>query len=196
MAAKESVPSQTRLDRKKLEKEPISTTRWIIETLVLVVAAFILAQGIKYFLVQPYLVPSGSMLPTIEINDRVLANKLVYLVGGKPARGEVVVLDDPTGQYPQLIKRAIATEGETVDFKDGAVYIDGKKIDEPYVYGKPTQPQSVPIPFTVPAGYIWVMGDNRTNSGDSRSFGPVPVKTVRGRGFWTYWPLEQFGPLK
>lgn len=178
-----------------MAKEPVSTTRWIIETVLLVIAAFVIAQGIKAFLVEPYLIPSGSMIPTIEINDRVLANKLVYRIGGKPQPGEVVVLDDPTGQFPQLIKRVIAVGGQTIDLRDGDVYIDDNKIDEPYVHGAPTDPQYVPMPFEVPEGYVWVMGDNRTNSGDSRSFGPMPVKSVRGRAFLTYWPLSRFGGL-
>lgn len=170
--------------------------RWLIETALMVVLAFALAQGVKTYLIQPYLIPSGSMLPTIQLKDRVLANKLVFKTGGTPQYKDIVVFDDPTGEYPTLIKRVIATGGQTVDLKDGSVYVDGKKLDEPYTYGKPSYPQVINFPFTIPQGYVWVMGDNRTNSGDSRAFGPVPLSAVHGRAFWTYWPLKRFGTLK
>jgi signal peptidase I len=175
-----------------------SVTRFIVETLVLIVLAFLLAQGIKLFLVQPYLVPTGSMIPTIEIRDRVLANKLPFWFGAQPKQGDIVVIEDPTEEFPQLIKRVIATEGQTIDLRDGKVYLDGQQLDEEYAHGLPTVilGAAVDFPFTVPAGDIFVMGDNRTNSADSRVFGSVSTDTVRGRGFWTYWPFSRFGPLK
>ena len=179
----------------KVAKSEPSTMRWIIETALLFLLALAIAQGIKTFLVQPYLVPSGSMLPTIQLRDRVLANKLVFKVGGTPKYKDIVVFDDPTGEYPTLIKRVIAVGGQTVDLKDGDVYIDGKKLDEPYTYGKPSYPQVLSFPLRIKEGYVWVMGDNRTNSADSRTFGPVPLSSVHGRAFWTYWPPNRFGAL-
>lgn len=174
-----------------------STVRWLIETALLVLLAFALAQGIKTFLVQPFVIPTGSMEPTIAIGNRVLAEKVSYVFLHKtPQYGQIVVFDDPGGQHPQLIKRVIAVGGQTVDIKDGAVWVDGKRLDEPYTHGQPNELGTVAMPITIPAGYIWLMGDNRTNSGDSRFFGPVPVSRVRGHAVWTYWPPKAFGKLQ
>jgi signal peptidase I len=179
------------------QPETTSTARWLIETALLVLLAFALAQGIKMFLVQPFVIPTGSMEPTIAIGNRVLAEKLSFTVLGKtPSYGDIVVFDDPAGQHPQLIKRVIAVGGQTVDVKDGAVWVDGQKLDEPYIHGEPNEPGTVPLPITIPQGSVWLMGDNRTNSGDSRFFGPVPVENIRGHAVWTYWPPKAFGPLE
>lgn len=173
--------------------------RWLIETVILVALAFALAQGIKAFLIQPFVIPTGSMIPTIEIGDRVLAEKVTFRWIRDPRPGEIVVFDDPMGERPQLIKRVIATEGQVVDLKDGRVTVDGKELDEPYTYGKPSLPLEsqgqVGFPYTVPEDSVWLMGDNRTNSGDSRVFGARPLDSVRGRAFWTYWPPSRFGDL-
>lgn len=171
--------------------------RWLVETVILVALAFALAQGIKAFLIQPFVIPTGSMIPTIEIGDRVLAEKVTYRWMREPRRGEIVVFDDPAGDRPQLIKRVIATGGQVVELKDGRVVVDGEALEEPYTYGKPSQPlePGVTYPYTVPEGSVWVMGDNRTNSGDSRVFGAQPLTAVRGRAFWTYWPPNRFGDL-
>lgn len=175
--------------------EETSFGRWLLETVLLVALAFALAQGIKTFLVQPFVIPTGSMIPTIQIGDRVLADKLVFRFFREPQVGDIVVFDDPSGEHPQLIKRVIATAGQTVDIDDGRVLIDGQAIEEPYVYGKPTDPGSVEMPLTVPDGQVWLMGDNRPASGDSRFFGPQATQNVRGRAFWTYWPPKSFGRL-
>lgn len=170
--------------------------RWLIETVLLVALAFALAQGIKTFVVQPFVIPTGSMIPTIEIGDRVLAEKLTYRFSGEPQRGDIVVFDDPDASRPQLIKRVIAVGGETIDVMDGAVYVDGERLEEPYTHGTNTEPGSVELPFTVPEDSVWLMGDNRPNSGDSRFFGPRPLDAVRGKAFWTYWPPGRFGTLE
>jgi signal peptidase I len=94
------------------------------------------------------------------------------------------------------VKRVIAVEGHTVDLKDGQVLIDGVPASEPYTYGKPSEPQSFPLPVTIPAGYVWVMGDNRTDSGDSRTFGPIPVTSIHGRAVFTYWPPADIGTMR
>jgi len=179
--------------------KPVGLARTIFTYAVCILIAVVIAAGVRYFLIEPYRIPTGSMLPTIQLNDMVLANKLVYKVGGQPKRGDIVVFKDPTGEYPQLIKRVVATGGQTVDLQDGSVYVDGQKLDEAYTHGKPSAPLSggqVSFPFKVPDGEIWVMGDNRTNSADSRVFGSVPVEAVYGRAWWTYWPLSHFGVLR
>ena len=179
-------------------KSEQSFGRWLLETALLVGLAFVLAQGIKTFIVQPFVIPTGSMIPTIELQDRLLAEKITYRFVRPPQPGEIVVFDNPDSNDPVakiLIKRVIATEGQTVDIRDGAVYVDGQKLDEPYVYDKPTELGTVAMPIEIPQGHVWLMGDNRPNSGDSRFFGPVPVESVNGRAFWTYWPLSSFGGL-
>jgi len=177
-------------------REETSTVRWLIETALLILLAFALAQGIKMFLVQPFVIPTGSMIPTIAIGNRVLAEKLTFRFFREPSYGDIVVFDDPSGQHPQLIKRVIAVGGQTVDVKDGAVWVDGKRLVEPYTYGKDNEPGTVSLPVTVPQGQVWLMGDNRPNSGDSRFFGPVPVSQIKGHAMWTYWPPSEFGDLK
>jgi signal peptidase I len=174
-----------------------SALRQIVEFLLTLLVAYLIAQGVRAWVVSPYVVPTGSMLPTIQLNDMVLANKFVYRFQS-PKRGDIVVLDDPTGQHGTLIKRTIATAGQTVDLRNGKVIIDGKALPDPYAHGQPSDPlpgSQVVFPFKVPAGDIWVMGDNRTNSADSRWFGPVPLSSVHGRAFFTYWPVSRFGPL-
>jgi len=177
------------------KSQETSTVRWLVETAILVGLAFLLAQGIKTFIVQPYIIPTGSMIPTIELRDRVLAEKISYRFR-TPKVGEVVVFNDPTGQHPKLIKRVIAVAGQTVDIRDRKVYIDGKALDEPYVHGKITELGTVPVPVKVPNGYVWLMGDNRPNSGDARFFGVQPISAVEGRAFFTYWPPSRIGELR
>ena len=172
-----------------------SVGRWLVETALLLIVAFVLAQGVKTFVVQPFVIPTGSMTPTIGIGDYVLAEKLTYRFAHPPRQGDIVVFDDPMRQHPQLIKRVIATEGQTVDIRDSRVYVDGKPLSEPYARGLLTQPGTVTTPVVVPSGQVWLMGDNRPNSGDSRFFGPRPVSSVHGRAFWTYWPPSEFAPL-
>ncbi|MGV8082670.1 MAG: signal peptidase I [Coriobacteriia bacterium] len=171
--------------------------RWWLELVVLLAIAFALAQGIKAFVVQPFVIPTGSMEPTIEIGDYVVAEKVSYHFNS-PKQGDIVVFTDPRGELPVLIKRVIAVGGQTVDVKDGSVLVDGKPLDEQYTHGKPSLLDSgtLEMPVTVPDGYLWVMGDNRTNSEDSRYFGPIPISTVKAHAVYTYWPIASVGPLK
>lgn len=189
------LPEPPAANEAKPESERPAIARWLLETVLLLAVAFALAQGVKTFLVQPFVIPTGSMTPTIGIGDYVLAEKLTYRLAGAPSQGDIVVFDDPMSQHPQLIKRVIATEGQTVDVRDDKVYIDGELLAEPYVNGLPTTPGTIVTPLIVPTGYVWLMGDNRPNSGDSRYFGPRPAASVHGRAFWTYWPPAEFGPL-
>jgi signal peptidase I len=175
--------------------------RQIIEFVLTIAVAFALAQAVRTWVVQPYVVPTGSMLPTIQLHDQVLANKFTYFFDS-PIAGQIVVFDNPIAGHPveedTLIKRVIAVGGQSVDLQGGKVIVDGKALAEPYTYGQPSDPldgSAVTFPLTIPHGYIWVMGDNRTQSEDSRWFGPVPVSSVHGRAFFVYWPLSRFGRL-
>ncbi|MGN0073251.1 MAG: signal peptidase I [Coriobacteriales bacterium] len=172
----------------------------IIEFIVIIVTALALAWAITTFVVKPYQIPSGSMLETIQLDDHVLSEKISYYTRS-PQQGEIVTFKDPLDPDTTLIKRVIAVGGQTVDLIDGVVYVDGQPLDEDaYTGGKPSYPLDGPAqiqyPYTVPEGYIWCMGDNRTNSSDSRYFGAVPVESVTGHAFFTYWPISSFGFLE
>lgn len=182
------VPAPTGHRGRSLMKE-------VVEVLLTLLMAFLVAQAVRTWVIQPFVVPTGSMLPTIQLHDQVLANKFIYRFG-PIKRGDIIVLDDPTGQVDTLIKRVIATGGENIDLRDGKVWIDGEPLDEPYTYGQPSLRGPLSMPREIPEGAVWVMGDNRTQSQDSRWFGAVDRSMVRGQAFFTYWPLERLGTLR
>jgi len=163
--------------------------KWLLETALLVGGAFLLAMVVRVSIAEAMWIPTGSMETTIMTNDRVFTEKVSYYFSD-PTPGDIVVFDDPRGGDIPLIKRVIATEGQTVDIRDGRVEIDGNPLPETYLHGLQTIIGSVTLPLTVPQGEIWVMGDNRPNSFDSRFFGTLPVSTVHGRAMAIYWPPE------
>lgn len=171
-----------------------SLLRWLAELVLMIGLAFILAAVVRTFIVQPFMIPTTSMVPTIQIGERVLANKFIYRFD-EPKTGDIVVFDDPTGTVTTLIKRVVAVGGQTVDLVDGKVVVDDVPLDEPYTYGKPSEPGPVAMPYVVPEGSVWVMGDNRPNSQDSRWFEAVPLDRIRGRAFVRYWPLSRIATL-
>ena len=194
--------TKTEKTQRSEEKEaPRSFVKQLLELAIMLAVAMVLAFGIRTFLVQPFLIPTGSMIPTIKISNRLLVDKLSYRLHD-PKAGDIVTFPDPTGEYPVLIKRLIATAGQVVDIQGDKLYIDGELQDEPYVHGQPTAKLHSPFghqiayPYTIPEGKAWVMGDNRGNSGDSRVFGPIDQDTITGRAFFTYWPLKDMGSLK
>jgi signal peptidase I len=130
-----------------------------------------------------------SMEPHLHENQRVIVEMLSYHFR-IPQRGEIVVLNLPDRHSDPLIKRVIGLPGETVEIRSGAVYIDGRKLDEPYL----TQATTGHMPPTlVPEESVFVMGDNRQQSNDSRYFGPVPLENLIGRAWVSYWPPEDVG---
>jgi signal peptidase I len=186
------------------EKGPkkVSTGRTILEYVVLAVVAIAVALLIQAFLVKPYRIPSESMENTLLIGDRVLVDRVSWRFSD-PERQQIVVFHPPFAG-PVLIKRIIGMPGDTVSLKDGAVYINGNKLNEPYVRkinGKsvPSEPfdnglpWSLQQPYKVPADNYFVMGDNRIDSGDSREFGPVPRGQLVGKAFARYWPPSRIG---
>jgi signal peptidase I len=165
-----------------------SFIRWLLEVVGMVLLALVVAWFLREFVVQPFYIPSGSMEPTLMPGDRVLVSKLSYRMG-EPAQRDVVVFKGTEGgRTIDLIKRVVALGGETVQVRDGELYVEGKKQDEPYV--APVRDFSAYGPFRVPEGTVFVMGDNRTNSRDSRFIGPIPLKDLLGKAFIVYWPLS------
>ena len=183
--------------------------RSLVEWTAVAVGALAVALLIKAFLMQAFFIPSGSMQNTLDINDRVLVYKLSYATG-EVDRGDIVVFDRPArarGPIDEFIKRVIATPGETITFADGAVYIDGRRLEEPYVGGADTASRAMLIDAegcinppasdtcTLAEGFYFMMGDNRRNSTDSRDFGPVHEDSIIGRAFLKVWPLDDVGLL-
>lgn len=186
-----------------------NASRQAIEWGILIAAALIIAVVIKTFLFQPFYIPSASMEPTLHINDRIFVNKLSYRMHDVH-RGDILVFTTPPGEdassVKDYIKRVIALPGETVEGRDGAVWVDGRRLDEPYInHGTPVSAGECrnidnlgSTGFTkqvIPPGYVWVMGDNRCDSSDSRKFGPIKVSSIVGRAFFRIWPLSRLGLL-
>ena len=195
-------------------KPPRSTTRSVVEWIAVIGGALVVALVIKTFLIQAFYIPSGSMEPTLDVGDRVLVNKLSYRLHDVN-RGDLVVFEANEGAgdcgqpvseaaasaseegIKDLIKRVIALPGETIDLRDNHIVIDGRVLEEPYIASDvPTAPTgSIEFPFEVPEGCVFVMGDNRTDSRDSRIFGPIDEDQIVGRAFVRVWPLTTIGFL-
>jgi signal peptidase I len=190
----ESAAGEPALPAAKAAEKSGGFGRWLLELVSLVAMAFALSLVIRTFVVQPFVVPSPSLDPTIRVGDRVLVNKFIYRFT-TPHRGDIVVFADPNHQLPALIKRVVAVGGDRVDIHDGRLVLNGQALEEPYVHGKPTEPGTVRMPVTIPQGYVFLMGDNRPNSGDARYFGPQPISVIEGRAFAIYWPFEEIHVL-
>jgi signal peptidase I len=174
----------------------------IVETLVLTLIIFFVIQT---FVAQPYKVQQQSMEHTLEPDQYVLVDKLTPRFDTYK-RGDIVVFTPPPdwvqADGTPFIKRVIGLAGDTVEIRDGNVYINGTKIDEPYLYrdqpGDPPQPTTVQGDtdhWVISPGDVFLMGDHRANSEDSRTFNEVPVSQIIGRAWLRYWPLDVFGIL-
>ena len=183
------------------QEEP-SRLGGIGELVLTIAAAVVLALLMRAFVFEVFEVPTGSMLETIQLDDRIVGEKLSYRFR-VPQRGEIVTFNNPSKDGTTLVKRVIALGGQTIDLQAGRVVVDGEVLDEPYVNGLESLPLDqqltgigpISYPYTIPKDCIWVMGDNRTNSKDSRFFGSVPVSEVTSHAVWTIWPPKDFGAL-
>jgi signal peptidase I len=167
--------------------------RWLLQALreiaETVIPAVVIALVINLFLAQATQVLGQSMEPNLHTAQRVVVEKVTYRLLHGPRRGDIVVIDLPE-QTEMLIKRVVGLPGETIEVHGGEVYIEGQQLEEPWMvkpgggnYG----------PQTVPPLHIFVMGDNRGASNDSRNFGPVPIEYVVGHAWFSYWPMEHVG---
>lgn len=149
--------------------------------------AFVLALIITTFIVQGFVIPTGSMETTIMPHDRVFVNKFIYHFT-EPQRGDIIVFKYPVDPSKDYVKRLIGLPGETVEMRNGIVYINNKPLDETYL----TRPSSGNYgPITVEKGHYFMMGDNRDNSEDSRYWGLLPEKNIKGEVFMRFWPLNR-----
>jgi signal peptidase I len=167
-----------------------------IEMLKIILCAIVIAILIKSFIIDTREIPSTSMVPTIEIGDRVILWRLAYDFGNEPQRGDIIVFKPPAelNEKTDLVKRVIGLPDETVEIKDGYVYINGKALTEDYLNEKPTYTYG---PVTVPDGCYFVMGDNRNVSVDSHMW-PNPFlaeDAIKGKALCIYWPLPRLGGL-
>lgn len=151
------------------------------------IIAFILAQLIMVSVAQAFQVEQYSMEPTLLPHDRVLVDKFLYRLR-QPHRGDVIVLKYPLNPQRNYIKRIVALPGDTLQVKDGKLFINATQVGEPYVNGVP---QGDFGPMTVPEDSVFVMGDNRNNSEDSRSFGALKTEQIVGQAILIYWPPQR-----
>jgi signal peptidase I len=199
--SKKNSETETMVEQESAENKPAvkGKVREYAEAFIL---AIILALFIRTFVIQAFKIPSPSMVPTLLVGDHILVNKFLYginlpFVHGKvlsirnPRRGDVVVFRFPENPKVDFIKRCIATGGETIEIKDKKIYINGKHIKDPHAYftdnTRVLETRDNFGPFTVPKGKIFVMGDNRDNSNDSRFWGTVDLSAVLGKAVVIYW---------
>jgi signal peptidase I len=195
-----------------------STAGSLVELVTIVAVALGLALAIQAFIVKPFRIPSESMVPTLEVGQRVLVDRITKHFSS-PGRGDIVVFkppagadDDrcgvshpsdqpcpePTAQRSQtnFIKRVVGLPGDHLKVIDGRVWIDGKQLKEPYIRPDAScEICNLRREITVPPGHFFMMGDNRGESDDSRTWGPVPKKWIIGKAFFTYWPPHRIGTL-
>jgi signal peptidase I len=188
----------------------------LVELAMIVAVALALALGIQAFLVKPFSIPSESMVPTLEIGQRVLVDRVGYRFGD-PDRGDIVVFKPPAGadsescgvEHPSdqpcprgtversdttFIKRVVGVPGDRLKVLEGRVYINGERQDEPFARLDPECAMcNLPRAIAIPEGRYFMMGDNRGASEDSRAWGPVPKEWIIGKAFATYWPPRRIG---
>ncbi len=190
----EPVPSERVLE---LNAEPAANPKGTAMGWALTIAvAVVLTIVVKTFILQAYSIPSESMVPTLNVGDRVV----VFRLNTDPARGDIVVFDRPANDPKTspsdpdvLIKRVIGLPGDVVESRDGEVWVNGKQLVEDYLPDETTT--IIDTPITVPSGKLLVLGDNRSRSFDGRIFGPIDKDLVVGRAIARIWPLSRLGGL-
>ena len=191
--------------------------RWVLTNDITstLLAALVLTFVIRTFIAEPRWIPSESMLPTLEVGDRLVVEKLSYRFGN-PQRGDIVVFIPPDHLQTDdaFIKRVVGLPGDTIEIRlDDGIYVDGERLDESYVYALPTRGISYPsnitilgelreyplngessfnAPIVVPDDHYFVLGDNRNNSQDSHVWGFLPRENIIGRTFVRFWPFNRF----
>ena len=165
------------------------------ELCLTILVAFVLVFGfVRPFVLEAFRIPSESMVPTLEVGDRVLANKFIYRFT-EPERGEVVVFESVgEGDDQKLIKRVVGVAGDNVAVRGGVLSVNEEPQNEPYL-NRGIPDDSFFDPTRLSEGEVFVMGDNRANSADSRVFGPLPVENIEGEAFMRFWPVSEIRSL-
>jgi signal peptidase I len=177
--------------RERRRKKGRSGFRDLFVTLLV---AFVLVFGVvRPFIVAAYWVPTESMVPTLEVGDRVFANKFIYRFA-EPERGDIVVFEDVEGGEEDLIKRVVGVAGDRVRVVNGVLSVNEEPQNEPYL-NRGIPDGSFFGPTRLSEGEVFVMGDNRANSADSRVFGPLPIENIEGEAFVRFWPPSRIGVL-
>ncbi|MGM9999627.1 MAG: signal peptidase I [Candidatus Bruticola sp.] len=159
------------------------------------IVAGVVAIVLITYIVRSFYIPSESMVPTLKVNDYILVNRFIYQMA-KPSRGEIIVFHPPHVENPEetdFIKRVVAVENDVVEVAGGVLYLNGLPQDEPFI--KEEIESDFPA-YRVPKDHVFVMGDNRNNSDDSRYWGPLPLKNVVGKAFVIFWPISRQRMLK
>lgn len=166
---------------------------FFFEYIFVIAIAIIIAILIRTFIIHPYMIPTSSMEPTILMGDNLLVEKITYRFHS-PKVGDIVVFKNPSGSEKQLVKRIIGVPGDHVEItEDGHVILNGKAYEESYtIYQNVGQSFN----FDIPDNTVFVLGDNRGNSQDSRWFGPISEDIIIGRAIFRHWPLNRFGLIK
>ncbi|HET6964030.1 MAG TPA: signal peptidase I [Acidimicrobiales bacterium] len=192
----ESSPAGTPVGPDRRGRNLRVTLEWVGVVVLALAAAFL----VKTFVLQTFFIPSASMEPTLHVGDRVFVNKLAYSFHSVH-RGDVVVFTLPPGEsagtgVDDLIKRVIGLPGETVEARNGRIYIDGRPLSEPWLPRGVSPVAGLPLERQrVPADHYFLMGDNRGDSSDSRHFGPISGDLIVGRAFVRIWPFSHLGFL-
>lgn len=165
------------------------------EGLITIGIALILSIFLQSFIIEARIIPTGSMLPTIQLNQRILVNKLIYKLR-QPQRGEIIVFSPPieTNDNKDYIKRVIGLPGDKIEIKNGILYLNDTQLDEDYINEKPGYDFG---PIFVPQNSLFVLGDNRNKSFDSHAWNSwLTMDRVKGKAFFTYWPFTRLGLFK
>lgn len=185
----EETGEEATLSRRDKNKKKKSSLREMVEVIV---TALVLAFLIKTFVVGNFWIPSESMVPTIEVNDKVIVTNFSYWFEG-PERGDVIVFRYPLDTKKDYIKRCIGLPGETIEFQDSKLYVNGQMVEEPYL------PEGLVFedygPIEVPEGQYFMCGDNRNHSSDSRVWGFVEKRLIIGKAQVIYWPFDRWSTL-
>lgn len=194
MTKKKNINKKSKQNKK--EEKPYTMKSFMKDFLEVMLPALILFLVVHTFFLEARFVPSPSMVPNIEVQDRFLSNKTAYWFN-EPQRFDIVVFQPPVelNSKADYVKRIIGLPGEEISIKDGIVYIDGNALKEEYI-----APERMAMddfgPYSVPEGQLFMMGDNRNNSLDSRYWGTISFKDIKGKAWWRFWPVYRMGIVK